>query len=107
MKKPHFRIWNETTKEMNKFSTDGVETGIMICLGITDKNGDYICEKDIVQISGTDTIIEISNYAEFLLYCGEYKGKNGIDLHPLLTIIGNTFEGTRDDRIKEDDSKIS
>jgi hypothetical protein len=95
-----FRIW--AGNEMHEFCNDGVDRGVMPCLTIQDRNGRFIYEKDIVQISGSDTIIPITNYAEFLLYCGEYKGKNGVDLPPLLTVIGNLY-----DEVNNEDSKTS
>ncbi len=96
---PMFRIW--AGSEMHEFGNDGVDRGVMPCLNIQDKNGRYIYEKDIVQIYGSESIIQITNYAEFLLYCGEYKGKNGVDLPPLLTVIGNLYE------VNNEDSKAS
>lgn len=86
----------ETDASDSPFSFEGEYKGeniYKICqfTGFNDKNNVNIFEGDILEVAGGTKII-VNDLAEFLIYCGKYEEKHGVELFPSVSIVGNIYE---------------
>lgn len=112
-----FRVWDSESKEMhvaNKdsevfisligvpyLSFDGdlftsVDSNDLIAMqytGFKDKLNADIYKGDILEVAGGSKIV-VNNLPEFLIYCGKYEEKNGVELFPSVSVIGNVYENS-------------
>lgn len=79
---PHWAILGSDTS--NKYI-------VMQYIGFQDKNGIDIFEGDILEVAGGSKIT-VNELSEFLIYCGKYEEKHGVELFHSISVIGNIYE---------------
>lgn len=93
-------LWNFLLKSDGKLvwsdgkSLELVEDSVMLPMiftGFSDKLGNEIYEGDILEMADGAKII-VNDLAEFLIYCGKYEEKNGVELFPSISVVGNVYE---------------
>ena len=59
--------------------------------GLSGKNGTIIYESDILEVAGGSKIV-VNDLKDFLIYCGRYEEKNGVELLHSVSVVGNIYE---------------
>lgn len=64
--------------------------------GAYDSNGKMIFEGDFLRSKSCPEPFEVKDIVSFLMMCGEYKAKNGVDIFDSLEVIGSDIIPLRD-----------
>jgi len=64
---------------------------IQLHTGVFDRNNLPIYEGDTLRQKGCDPLFVVNNIVDFLIMCGNYQAKNGVEIFPSLEIVENGF----------------
>jgi hypothetical protein len=56
-------------------------------VGVYDRDGRMIRVGDMLRSKTCETPFKVENIVDFLMMCGEYRAKNGVEIFPSLEVV--------------------